>query len=57
MDDYRTAAMEVSCAFCLIKNQPIDKVSYGSIVEAYLQLTSLLRLKSQSGNTDIFLYI
>ena len=47
--------MEISCAFCMLSNQPLETVSYELIMEAYSHITALFKKKNSLGNVFIVL--
>ena len=44
--------MDGPCRVCLMRNEGIDRISYNAVVDALQQVTSLLKLKANSGNYD-----
>ena len=41
--------MSKSCSFCNLASVPVENVSYQLIVEAYVQITNLFKLKTNIG--------
>lgn len=41
--------MESPCSFCFLRRKSISNVSYDAIVDAFIQITSYLKLKANSG--------
>ena len=44
--------MSDSCKFCCLREQPMDAISYNSIVDVLLQVTDFIKLKANTGNEE-----
>ena len=40
------------CIMCSVKAQPLTDVSYNILAEAFMQLTSMFKLKALTGETN-----